>query len=223
MDRVKRWWNGLSRRGKVITGVVVAVLLLGVLSPRQPDGTGAGTPTASPLAVVPSPTQASAASTGSSATPSAAPATPQTPAPTEAPSFDFDKPIPGLAAVGVTANLVDRGFDCGGMEQTDSGVMYQCTLSAPDAEQRVVVVGSTPGSITLVDSTALDFGPNPGDSAKAFLQYMATIPCEGCKPEEAKAWVRDNFDDGGEQVVGSVILVLYGDADSKILEIRAAP
>jgi hypothetical protein len=35
--------------------------------------------------------------------------------------------------------------------------------------------------------------------------------------------VRDNFDAGGEQVVGSVILVLYGDANSKILEIRAAP
>jgi hypothetical protein len=139
------------------------------------------------------------------------------------PTFDFEKPIPGLAAVDVTGNLEDRGFDCTGPEPTDSGVLYECKLVAPDAEQRVLIVGSTPGSIVLVDSTALDFGPNPGDAAKAFLQYMATVPCEGCQPEAAQAWVRDNFDAGGEQVVGSVILVLYGDANSKILEIRAAP
>ncbi|HUQ78580.1 MAG TPA: hypothetical protein VM427_06895 [Patescibacteria group bacterium] len=214
MDRAKRWWSGLSLRGKAIVVVVVAVLAaIAGANPGKPASTE--TAGASPRV-----SQAPASpSSASSPAASASPAGSESAVPTEGPA----KPIPGLSAVDVTVSLEGRGFDCTGPDISDSGVIYNCKLVAPDAEQRVIVLGATPTSIGLVDATALDYGANPGDTGKAFLQYMASIPCTGCDPAAAQKWVRETFDDGGEQVIGPLILVMYGDARGKILEIRAAP
>jgi len=164
MGRLRTWWNGLSRRAKIVVSAVAAVIALALIVPQQPDDAPSSSPSpgASAALASASPTPSS---TRSVAPPSSAPpSTAATGSPVA--TFDFEKPIPGLAAVDVTGNLSDRGFDCGDMELTDSGVLYECIYSDGDVEQRVYITGTSPGQIKLVDSTALDFTATPGDSAR---------------------------------------------------------
>jgi hypothetical protein len=50
MNRSRRWWSGLSRRGKLIVSAVVVVLLLAVAAIPQPDRTAPVSPSPRPLA-----------------------------------------------------------------------------------------------------------------------------------------------------------------------------
>jgi len=149
---------------------------------------------------------------------------PELATPTDEPVVDIPGTIPGLAAVDVYGNLKPRGFTCEDRAGAAGGWLWTCK---DETAQRSFVVDITARAATRiqhVSATALDFGSgNPTDTAREFLLFVATLPYEGARPDDAKAWVATNLDSPeASTTIGGATLTLRAVERSRNLTISAA-
>lgn len=130
--------------------------------------------------------------------------------------------IDGLAAVDVTSNLEDRGFDCSGPDQGQGIWLWTCTFTAPDGsfEYAVDIMGSGTSHIHTVDATVFNYSVLPNaDIARDVLGYIATLPYKDAQPATARSWVEAHLRSGGETTIGSAKFALYNRERTVFLEI----
>ena len=76
-----------------------------------------------------------------------------------------------------------------------------------------------PTQIEYVTATALGYG-NAG--AATFLGFVATLPYDGARPNEARQWVEERVTrGGGETTIGAAVFRLSGPQDARTLDIKA--
>lgn len=181
----------MSRKRKALIGGVIIFAAMVAVSPKSGSSAPADTPSPSPtqVAAVSTPTPSATATASVDVTPE--------------PAVAEQENIPGLAAVDLTANLEDRGFDC--TSQLDLGnVVYQCDLFHNGLEE-ATAYGDSPTELHSV------YGLASGDPkvVETFLAYIATLPYDGSKPHVARDWVHTNFGkEDAETSIGGVTFQL---------------
>ena len=118
-------------------------------------------------------------------TPTSPPERTATAAPTASPP---PVTIPGLTAVDVTKSFEDIGFTCTGPTRLQTMISWSCSLTDQGGalEYRVDMLGESPTRIRSVNGTVLDYTASPSEgNALPFLQFLATLPYDGAKPEQA--------------------------------------
>lgn len=99
--------------------------------------------------------------------------------------------IKGLAAVDVHGNLTPKGFT---LEKKFSAVQneWKVSLKAAGLIYNVGIFGADPMEITAVTATISRPADDVAAHAADFLQYLASLPYDGAKPQSASAWVISN-------------------------------
>jgi hypothetical protein len=151
--------------------------------------------------------------------------TPETATPTVEPTVE-PAPAPpqfirGLAAVDITGNLEDLGFECDGPHQLQTLQEWVCERGTFSPDNIFVsVLGASASQIRSVDASYLHVS---GDLSAAadFLGFIATIPYEDASPADAQAWVEANISGSADTTFGSANYSLYGPDTGKTLEIVA--
>jgi hypothetical protein len=130
--------------------------------------------------------------------------------------------IPGLTRAIVRLDLQTRGFTCADQRTLDGEIWDECRLATAEGAHIVVLRGLATTTIRVIDVTALGEGTSPSDAEFALLEAMAGVPCTGCERSAAREWVRRTAAVGGEATIGPLDLQLYGDAATRVLQVRAA-
>ena len=131
--------------------------------------------------------------------------------------------IPGLTPQDVYLNLENRGFKCSEPELMGPGneVRWTCEKQKTHGEYSVEINSSDANSVRLIEAWVISNEPARADAlAQDFLGYVAGVPYEGAKPEEAKAWVEQNVGSKVSAEFGGVSYTLGGKAGRRFLELE---
>jgi hypothetical protein len=131
--------------------------------------------------------------------------------------------IPGLTPQDVYLNLENRGFKCSEpkLMGSQNEVRWTCEKQVSQGEYLVEINSSDANSVRLIEAWVISHDPAHADAlAQDFLGYVAEIPYEGAKPEEAKAWVEQNVGSKVSAEFGGVSYTLGGKAGRRFLELE---
>lgn len=130
--------------------------------------------------------------------------------------------IPGLGALDVISFLdypPGADFRCFGPAPTGGRVRWVCQSPPGDpVTYEVVVVGEDPSTILSVEATAYSA---PSEEAVGFLGYVGDLCFEDTEPVNVPAWVGQNVTTGGQLLVDSAALTLYGTDRTRTLTVEA--
>ncbi len=131
--------------------------------------------------------------------------------------------IPGLTPQDVYLNLESRGFKCSEpkLMGPQNEVRWTCEKQEAQGEYLVEINSSDANSVRLIEAWVISHDPAHANAlAQDFLGYVAGIPYEGAKPEEAKAWVEQNVGSKVSAEFGGVSYTLGGKAGRRSLELE---
>lgn len=119
--------------------------------------------------------------------------------------------IPGLQPVDVHLSLEERGFKVERV-MDQSGITWNCTQEGPSVTYKAEVFGPEVEVLGGVRATVMADGANKtAEAGRDFLAYMCSLPYDGSKPEEAKAWLLENYDqETASTTIGTVRFTLHG-------------
>lgn len=128
--------------------------------------------------------------------------------------------IPGMESGILRTGLERRGLSCVGPQQFEQWVTWECSGTEDAARYVLVMRGLNASRILSVDATVLQSGPDDAVTAE-FLGYVATIPYEGARPEEARAWVQSQVgaSESARKAFGAAMYALSGPPESRSLTI----
>lgn len=130
--------------------------------------------------------------------------------------------IPGIAAVDVYGNLMDRGFTVT-RDYGKSMVFWKCEdNSNSQVYFRADVTAKTATQLIYVSATVMNFGTKSTDDlAMPFLEFFSTLPHRGSNPEATRKWVEQHINDiGASTHFGEVVYSISGNDRSRILQLR---
>ena len=131
--------------------------------------------------------------------------------------------IPGLTPQDVYLNLENKGFKCSEPELMgpEIDVRWTCEKQEAKGEYLVEINSKDANSVRLVEGKVTSYDPACADAlAGDFLGYVARVPYEGARPEEAKAWVENNVGSKASAEFGGVSYTLGGKAGSRFLKLE---
>jgi len=131
--------------------------------------------------------------------------------------------IPGLTPQDVYLNLENRGFECSEPELMgpENDVRWTCEQQEAKGKYLVEIDSKDANSVRLLKAWVISHEPARTDAlAGDFLGYVARVPYEGAKPEEAKAWVEHNVGSKASAEFGGVSYTLGGNAGRRFLELE---
>jgi hypothetical protein len=130
---------------------------------------------------------------------------------TETTANESSKFINGLNPVDVYLNMEKQGFKTDKQLGSEYGNTWTNTKSYAGIDYNVVTFSSNIENVESVRATAMiDVTAKKIVATKQFIQFVATLPYENAKPEEAANWVDKNFDnDKANTTIGSAKLTIY--------------
>jgi hypothetical protein len=227
-DQGENTMNTTRKRTKSLV-IAIAVLLLGALA--------CGSNTIAPTQFASTSAQGQVANTPSNSNKPLLTNTPKqvdTPRPTNTskPSTtqEVSEPglLPGLQPVDVELNLEKNQFTCELVytpEDNYPDFKWECRSETAQYSMLVEIWSKSLVKVDLIQSSILQFGIPNDKLASDFLGFMATMPYDGAKPQEARTWVENTlptiFDSGDvrEITFAGVQFQLYGIPTARFLEI----
>lgn len=126
-------------------------------------------------------------------------------------SNETQKFIKGLNPVDVYLNMEKQGFTTDKQLGGEYGNIWTNTKSYAGIDYKVETFSSNIKNVESVRATAMiDVTAKKIIATKQFFQFVATLPYENAKPEEAASWVDKNFDnDKATTTIGSAKFTIY--------------
>lgn len=118
--------------------------------------------------------------------------------------------IPGIEATDVYLNLVDLGFSMKKDLRPDN-CCWLCEKSNGTTEIDVEITGKSNMQIDSVQAVFYNYTFDESQTvelASDMMSYIATIPYDSSRPEEARAWVRNNLGRDARTTIGPVSFLL---------------
>lgn len=135
--------------------------------------------------------------------------------PTEPATVESEPVIPGIAAVDVYMNLENQGFDCEGPDPFGELLSWDCVLVDGTTEFSARIYGISSTAIQAISATVREEGEAPSSAnAGEFFGFLATLAYDGAEPEQAREWVTQNIDSGGEITIGTVVFSVFPNAST---------
>lgn len=141
--------------------------------------------------------------------------------------------IPELSPVDVTDSIKERDFSCSaGADTNGDGVwIWDCERRAGATQFYVTLQSRSLNTVDYISASILQPSASADDIvASDFLGFIATMPYDGAKPSEARAWVEQGLPTlSGEQgdirstTIASVRYELFGPKTARTLSIGGAP
>jgi hypothetical protein len=113
--------------------------------------------------------------------------------------------IPGLKPVDVYLNMENKGFNTKS-SHTDFGHSWKSKFSQSGIDYEVITYSSDDDYVESVSATAIITPPKKAVATQHFLEFVASIPYENAKPEEAAKWVANHFNNDGDSTVIAGVL-----------------
>jgi hypothetical protein len=110
--------------------------------------------------------------------------------------------INGLAPVDVYLNMEKQSFKTEKQLGGEYGNLWISTISYEGMDCRVETFSSNINNVESVRATAMiDIASKEIIAAKQFIQFVATLPYENAKPEDAVNWIDKNFDNDKASII----------------------
>jgi hypothetical protein len=119
--------------------------------------------------------------------------------------------INGLNPVDVYMNMEKQGFKTEKQLGGEYGNAWTSTMSYDGMDCKVETFSSNVNNVESVTATAMiDVTSKKIIATKQFIQFVATLPYENAKPEDAANWVDKNFNnDKASIIIGDAKFTIY--------------
>jgi hypothetical protein len=118
--------------------------------------------------------------------------------------------IKGLSPVDVYLNMEKQGFTTVKNLGTESGNFWNCKMSKDDIDYQVNTYSSRNTLVENVKATAMTTSVDGINQSKQFFKYVSSLPYDSSDPEQATAWVAENFDnDKAVKIIGDAKFTIY--------------
>lgn len=124
---------------------------------------------------------------------------------------EVTKYIKGLAPVDVYLNMEKQGFTTDKNLSGEYGNSWSSKKSIEGIDYIVETYSSNIDNVESVKATAIiDLTIKNIESTKQFLKFVATLPYDNAKPQEASDWIENNFNkDKSNITFGDVKMTIY--------------
>lgn len=112
--------------------------------------------------------------------------------------------IKDITAASIYDPLEKKGFKID--KQFGSDIIFvDCDRTQTDFNEHVRIAGESPNKINEIRADYTNYSSGKTvNLAKPFLGFIATLPYEGSKPEEAKKWVEENLSKNAKTEINGV-------------------
>lgn len=138
---------------------------------------------------------------------------------------ESNKHISGLAPADMYLNLEKKGFQTKKELGGEYGNSWTSTQSYEGMDLMVETFSFDTETVITISATAMvDVSIKKIEASKQFMKYIATMPYDNAKPEEAAKWVDENFNnDKASTVISGVRFTMYAPSGAaRMLNIEKA-
>jgi hypothetical protein len=130
--------------------------------------------------------------------------------------------LQGLFANDVRIALDTVGMKCKGPVMEKRTNVWSCESGTPLVSYKVQFYGVAPGKIDYLNAVVTQSGPAKDALPLRVFSALAGLHFIGADPAKARQWMNASIAEGGTTVIGPAKYKLGGDANRRVLDIKAS-
>jgi hypothetical protein len=128
----------------------------------------------------------------------------------------------GLWATDIREALAPVGLICKGPVMENRTNVWTCESGTPLVSYKVRFFGIAPGKIDYINAVVTQSGPAKDALPLRVFTALAGLRFEGADQAKAREWMQASIAAGGSMAIGPARYKLSGDANRRILDLKAA-